>query len=605
MPGSASFQSGSDALPVALDRHVAEAIPTLLVVLSGVYLTLVPIHLWVPGTTEPTTSALAALVLGLFFGLARLALFRFELPAGRGHSVGVVIALIVLLDLLIHLQQTPSPRETTVVILVVLAAGLFLLDSGWFAVVAGVALTGWMAVAAPQLPDPEWIYFGLALAISAILGATVLSVRRRSLIRLERLRAQERIRQVELESALDQTEGARKDGEDARKAMETAIVQVKESEERFRRLAEATFEGVVFFRDGRVLDANPRAAQLFRVSVAQMVGDPVLNLVAPDHRDEAEPVLLGHGGHLESRGGRALEVEGRRYDGTRFPAEISVVDSLYRGGPARVLVLRDVTNQKRAERMLRRALEEAEANSRAKSSFLANMSHELRTPLNSVIGFANILLKKQAEAMPEREVDYLRRIQANGEHLLALIEDILDLSKIDAERMELVREPVDVEELFREVVRMLDLQSRKRGIDIEVDVPQELRPAVGDPRRLRQVLVNLVGNAVKFTREGSVTLRALSDPETGRPLRLEVQDTGIGIPESQLEEIFSPFHQVDGSQARSFGGTGLGLAISRSLCELMGFELHATSQVGEGSTFAIHMEPLPAPERTSGRAPES
>ncbi|TVP78006.1 MAG: PAS domain S-box protein [Gemmatimonadales bacterium] len=582
---------------MALDRHVADAIPTLLVVLSGIYLALVPLHLLVLEGPGAGRTALTALGLAAVFGLARLLLYRFDLPAGWGHRAGVLVAFVVLMDLLFHLQQTTSPRESTVIILVVLAAGMFLLDSGWFAVVAGAALAGWTAAAVPRLPDPDWIYFGLALGVSAILGATVLSVRRRSLVRLERLRVQERIRQIELESALDQTEGARQAGEEARQAMESAIVQVKESEERFRRLAEATFEGVVFFREGRILDANPRAAQLFRVSVAQMVGDPVLNLVAPDHRDEAESVLLGHGGRSGTTGGRALEVEGRRYDGTRFPSEISVVDSLFRGGTARVLVLRDVTNQKRAERMLRRALEEAEANSRAKSSFLANMSHELRTPLNSVIGFANILLKKQADQMPEREVDYIRRIQANGEHLLALIEDILDLSKIDAERMELVREPVDVPELFREVVRMLDLQSRKRGLEIDVEVPANLRPAVADPRRLRQVLVNLVGNAVKFTRDGGVTLRALADPDTGRPLRLEVEDTGIGIPESQLEEIFAPFHQVDGSQARSFGGTGLGLAISRSLCELMGFDLRASSRVGEGSVFAIHMEPLPAPEQ--------
>lgn len=199
--------------------------------------------------------------------------------------------------------------------------------------------------------------------------------------------------------------------------------------------------------------------------------------------------------------------------------------------------------------------------------------------------------------MPEREVDYLRRIQANGEHLLSLIEDILDLSKIDAQRMEVVREPVDLSELFEEVVRMLDLQSRKRGITIEAELPEGLRPAVADQRRLRQVLVNLVGNAVKFTKEGGVTLRAFQDPDSGRPTRIEVVDTGIGIPEAQLDEIFSPFHQVDGSQARSFGGTGLGLAISRSFCELMGFELDATSRVGHGSTFSIHLEPLPGPDR--------
>lgn len=599
---SPSSQSGRPAtrgraLPDALDQHVADALPQILLALIGLYLFMAPVHLWILIHEQSTHNALRSLLMAGLFGVARLALVRFELPPGRGHAAATAAALLVLADTLYHLHLTSTARETTIVMLVVVAAGLFFLDSGWFSVVAGAAMAGWVAVAGPRLPDPDWIYFGLALGISTVLAGTVLSVRRRSLIRLERLRTQERVRQIELESALDQTEGARRDGEEARRAMETAIVQVKESEERFRRLAEATFEGVVFFRDGRILDANPRAAQLLRVSVAQMVGDPALNLLTPEFREEAGDTLLGRQGATEGRGGRTLEVEGRRYDGTTFPAEISVVDSLFQGAHARVLVLRDVTNQKRAERMLRRALEEAEANSRAKSSFLANMSHELRTPLNSVIGFANILLKKQGGQMPEREVDYLRRIQANGEHLLSLIEDILDLSKIDAQRMEVVREPVDLSELFEEVVRMLDLQSRKRGITIEAELPEGLRPAVADQRRLRQVLVNLVGNAVKFTKEGGVTLRAFQDPDSGRPTRIEVVDTGIGIPEAQLDEIFSPFHQVDGSQARSFGGTGLGLAISRSFCELMGFELDATSRVGHGSTFSIHLEPLPGPDR--------
>ncbi len=595
---------GAGEVSVSLDRNVAEALPPVLAALTLVYATLVPAHLFVLEYAAASQLALGCAIGAGLMGAGLVALRVAPIPAGRGHPAATALALLVLALSVLHLYLGGVPRETTTIVLLVLGVGLFFLDWGWFSIVVGASLASWLAVAAPNLPDPDWLHFGITLAIATVLSGTVLKVRRANLTRMEQLRTQHRVRQIELESALDQTERARSEGEDARKAMETAIVQVKESEERFRRLAEATFEGVLFYRRGLILDANPRAAQLLRVSVSQMVGDPVLNLVAPEHRNRAEGFLLGSGRGRDPSGPDTLEVEGRRYDGTFLPAELSVVDSLYQGDPARVLVIRDVTNQKRAERMLRRALEEAEANSRAKSSFLANMSHELRTPLNSVIGFANILLKRQSESLPARELDYLRRIQTNGEHLLALIEDILDLSKIDAQRMEVVREPVPLDELTEEVVRMLDLQARRRSLELATEVPANLRPAIADHRRLRQVLLNLVGNALKFTQEGGVTIRVVSDGDAGRPLRIEVEDTGIGIPEAELEEVFSPFHQIDGSQARSFGGTGLGLAISRSLCELMGFELGARSRVGQGSTFFVDLDPTGSPG-SDGRGGQS
>lgn len=575
----------------SIDRSVAESLPVVAGALAVIYAALVPVHLLL--LRYPDRLLLAILCAGTSVALVglRLQLQRRELPSGWGHLSGTAVALVLILLGWGHLALTGEPRETSGLVLVVLGVGLFFLDLGWLATVASAALVAWMAGAWMHGGGEDWVYFGVALLLATGLSGTVLVVRRRAFSRVERLRSQERVRQIELESALDQTERSRLEAEAARRAGELAIVQVKESEERFRRLAEATFEGVVFFRNERILDANPRAAQIFRVSVSQMVGDPILNLVSLDHREEAATFLLGRLLGLEVGTSEALEVEGRRYDGSLFPAELSVVDSVHRGEDARVVVIRDVTNQRRAEQMLRRALEEAEANSRAKSSFLANMSHELRTPLNSVIGFANILIKKGGDGLADRERDYLRRILANGEHLLSLIEDILDISKIDAQRMEVVREPVDLDELTGEVLEMLEIQARKRGLALERDVPPDLRPAIADQRRLKQVLLNLAGNAVKFTPAGKVIVRVELDPESGRPLRILVQDTGVGIPADQLEQVFAPFHQVDATEARAFGGTGLGLAISRSLCELMGFELSAESEVGVGSTFIVSLEP--------------
>jgi signal transduction histidine kinase len=214
----------------------------------------------------------------------------------------------------------------------------------------------------------------------------------------------------------------------------------------------------------------------------------------------------------------------------------------------------------------------------------------LRTPLNSVIGFANLLMKKQAGRAPDRELDFLRRIVSNGEHLLSLIEDILDLSKIDAQRMQVELEEIDLGEMVLDVVRSMEFQARRKGLYLEAGVdPEGEGPRVeADRRRLRQVLLNLTGNAIKFTSQGGVRVRVAEDDDASG-YRIDVEDTGIGIPSEQLDLVFQPFQQGDPSHARAFGGTGLGLTISRSLCHLMGFELRVRSEVGRGSRFSIWM----------------
>jgi two-component system, sensor histidine kinase and response regulator len=250
-------------------------------------------------------------------------------------------------------------------------------------------------------------------------------------------------------------------------------------------------------------------------------------------------------------------------------------------------ISRDITDLKLAEEALHHAKDAAEGASRTKSQFLANMSHELRTPLNSVIGFANILRKNKESSLTPAQINFLERILANGKHLLVLINEILDLSKIEAQRIELQLVNVSLDTLVRETLAEQEPLVRGKAVRLRAELPARLEVIETDAEKLRQVLVNLIGNALKFTAKGSVVVRVVADPVSHRPLRLEVSDTGIGIPQDKLGSIFDAFQQGDAGTNRRFGGTGLGLTISQALCRIMGYRLEVASEVERGSTFSI------------------
>lgn len=231
----------------------------------------------------------------------------------------------------------------------------------------------------------------------------------------------------------------------------------------------------------------------------------------------------------------------------------------------------------------------AEAASLAKGQFLSRMSHELRTPMNSILGFTHVLLREKTGEEHARERNFLGRIRDNGMHLLALINDILDLTQIQDGKMEVQAVSVDLGALIRSTVAQLESRTVNSPLRLAVAIPEGLEPLQADEARTRQVLINLVGNAIKFTEEGSVEVRVKADDE-GRPLSVAVRDTGIGIPEDRIEGVFDAFEQAEGDYARRYEGTGLGLAISRSLCRLMGFDLTVESQEGKGSTFTVHFD---------------
>lgn len=274
---------------------------------------------------------------------------------------------------------------------------------------------------------------------------------------------------------------------------------------------------------------------------------------------------------------------------------LRLIDQRGHGGDMVSLAL-DITSTVHYEDELRSARERAEAANRAKSAFLANMSHEIRTPMNGVVGMAELL---SDTALSEEQQLYANTIKNSGEALLVIINDVLDYSKIEAEKLVLHEEPFDLERCIHEIVMLLQPTARDKGLTMLVDYDLFLPTRfVGDPGRIRQVLTNLAGNAVKFTTEGHVTLRVtgISNPdENNCSVHCMIEDTGIGIPEEKIDHVFGEFNQVEDERNRKFEGTGLGLAISKRLIELMDGEIWVESDEGQGSCFGFRI-PLPTAE---------
>jgi len=374
----------------------------------------------------------------------------------------------------------------------------------------------------------------------------------------------------------------------------TAQERLRAGEIRLRTMMQSVDDGILSIdQNGVVQSVNPAAANVFGYEGDELVGSGVGVLFPP-----SMTLAFPHSEVLQARaqgidklvGQGPLEMQGRHKDGSSFPMELAVTEMRIADERFFVAVVRDISSRKKSEEHLQKALEAAETANRTKSLFLANMSHELRTPLNAIIGFSEVMKDQMFGPVEnERYLDYIGSIHDSSRHLLAVINDILDISRIESGELELDEEWFDVDDVLTWVRdRAVSKDAKSSHAPVWINISDDLPELYADQRSMRQVVLNLLSNAIKFTPvEGRIDISARLDELSG--ISIFVKDTGIGIPADQVEKMTLPFTQSDNSLARRFEGTGLGLAITKSLVEAHGGRLEIGSVEGKGTTICVRM----------------
>ena len=382
---------------------------------------------------------------------------------------------------------------------------------------------------------------------------------------------------------------------------------LKESEARKAGIVNAALDAIITIdADGRIMEFNRAAERMFGYAAEQIAGRLLCDTLFPPSVGSFRlPARDGAGGrHPDGPSpiGRRIEGRAQRADGTILPVEMALTQVHLSTGDLFSLYVRDISERKAAERQLMQARDEAEAASRTKSDFLATMSHEIRTPMNGILGMSELL---ESSSLDQQQKVFVRTISASGKTLLSIINDILDLSKIEAGHLELKHEAFAVRDLVRDLEALFSPRAVQKGVGFTIDCDREAAlTVIGDEAKLRQILINLIGNALKFTEKGRIAVTIAAEQKNGEAaLAFAIEDTGVGIPPEKIKSIFSKFAQADTGTNRRFGGTGLGLSISKHLAEAMNGDIRAYSTLGEGSTFIFDVV-LPIASHDAGAKPD-
>jgi len=357
---------------------------------------------------------------------------------------------------------------------------------------------------------------------------------------------------------------------------------LREREQHFRSLVENAPDLVgALGADGTILFHSPSSETILGYPAGTLNGRSIFEFIHPDDAERAQQEMAL--AFIQPGGGNPVELRWRHSDGRWLLIDCIARPLAESQPPALVVNARDITERRAMEDELRQARDAAEQASRIKSQFLATVSHEIRTPMHAILGMAELL---QQSTLNGAQQSYVRTFQAAGRHLLNLIDDILDFSRIEAGGLQLAEHSFHLHHLLEEIAGLLGPQAQAKGLQLRLDIADELEPwRCGDAQRLRQVIVNLVGNAIKFTPQGEVTLSVAAEDDA--MLRFTVADTGIGIAPDELANLFAPFSQLDAGHTRQQSGTGLGLSICRRLIDAMGGRIAVDSTPGTGSRFSF------------------
>lgn len=382
------------------------------------------------------------------------------------------------------------------------------------------------------------------------------------------------------------------------------IVELKASEDHNRIVLETASDGIFTVSEQGIIDSFNKAAEhIFGYGADEVIGKNISTLMTESYRKQFDGSIERFiETALPEIPGSGREVPGLCKDGSIVLLDIIINDFLFGNKRMFTGTVRDITHRKEIEERLRQAMESADAANKAKSDFLASMSHELRTPLNSIIGFSEILLEEMFGKLNEKQVQYVGNILGSGNHLLSLINDILDLSKVESGKMELEPASFVLKDMLAASLLIVKERAIKKKIDMDIELEFEPNTAIiADERKFKQIMFNLLSNAVKFTPEGgAIKVRGKKITKGGANyVEIMVKDTGIGIKSEDISRLFKEFSQLESPYSKQYKGTGLGLALAKSLVELHEGEIFVKSEYGKGSTFGFTI-PIRFPDYSGG-----